>query len=315
MKPKTGSYDVGVIVGRFQVAELHEAHVELIESVRNLHPRVVIILGMGAVVGTRNNPLNFEARRQMIQEKYPDIDVVYIKDTKSDETWSRRLDEIVQDLLGPQQTAVLYGSRDSFIKYYTGKFPTLELVATKVVSGTELREAISKKAKPSYDWRAGAIWQTYNQYRKVYPTVDIAIHRNGKYLFVKKPGENLWRFPGGFAEPVSPTFEADALREAAQETHLECTDPEYIGSFKIDDWRYRGEADCIKTLLFHVQSPSGQEKADDDVDRSGWFFLNQLKPDDVEPEHRVLFAALMKFLGLTPEGEEPEHKRREPEEA
>ncbi len=34
--------DVGVIVGRFQVNELHEAHIDLITSVTNKHDRVLV---------------------------------------------------------------------------------------------------------------------------------------------------------------------------------------------------------------------------------------------------------------------------------
>jgi bifunctional NMN adenylyltransferase/nudix hydrolase len=296
MKPKSETCDCGVIIGRFQVAELHEAHKELIESVRAMHPRTVIVLGMSQVSGTRNNPLGFEPRRQMIQEKHPDVDVVYLKDTKSDNTWSKRLDELVRDLIGPNGTAVLYGSRDSFIKYYAGKFPTQELVATNIVSGTEIRAQLAKKAKPSYDWRAGAIWQAYNQYRKVYPTVDMAIRRDGKYLFVKKPNEQGWRFPGGFAED-SESYEADAIREALEETQLFCDNPTYIGSFRIDDWRYRGETDCIKTLFFRLDVADKNQiaKASDDVSECAWFGLDELTNGnrDIEREHQPLFAALV----------------------
>lgn len=298
MKSKTGNYDVGVVVGRFQVAELHEAHKELIDSVRAQHPRTVIILGLSSVIGTRNNPLGFEPRRQMIQESYPDVDVMYVKDTKSDKTWSHKIDEIVRDLAGPNSTAVLYGSRDSFIKCYSGRFPTLELVATKMVSGTDIREALAKKAKPSYDWRAGAIHQAYQQYPKVYPTVDMAIFRDDKVLFVKKPNEQKWRFPGGFAEPPSNSFEEDALREALEETKLHCANPQYVGSFKIEDWRYRGEVDSIKTLFFTMEANDLNElpEASDDVNKCQWFDPMQLSHHDVEDEHVILLLALQKRL-------------------
>ena len=297
MKPKSDKFDVGIIVGRFQVAELHEAHRELIDSVRAMHSRTVIVLGLSPVSGTRNNPLGFQPRRQMIQEHYPDIDVVYIRDMKSDAKWSRELDVIVRDVIGPNSSAMLYGSRDSFIRCYNGKFPTTELIATKVVSGSDIRAELSRKAKPSYDWRAGAIWQAFNQYRKVYPTVDMAIRRDGKFLFVKKPDEAKWRFPGGFAAD-SNSYEQDATREAKEETGLHCENPVYIGSFRINDWRYAGEVDCIKTLFFMLDSlvPNETAKADDDVDKCEWFFLHDLKTDDIEPEHRLLFSALIDHL-------------------
>ena len=47
MKPKTNpSTDVGIIVGRFQVDELHDAHVDLIQYVFDQHPKVIIFLGL-----------------------------------------------------------------------------------------------------------------------------------------------------------------------------------------------------------------------------------------------------------------------------
>lgn len=299
MKIKTDNADVAIVVGRFQVAELHEAHKELIDSVKSLHQRVIIVLGLSNVIGTQSNPLGFEPRRQMIQEEYPDIDIVYLKDYKSDKVWSKKLDEIVHDLIGPNQTAVLYGSRDSFIKYYSGKLPTLELVATKVVSGSEIRERLAKKATSSYDWRAGAIWQAFNQFRKVYPTVDAAIQRDGKILFVKKPNEDNWRFPGGFADINSFSYEDDAIREAKEETGLTCTNPVYIGSFKIDDWRYKDGIDCIKSILFLMDAPNISESAEVADDLKGgkcaWFNLNDLEEMNIEKEHVILFRTLKEY--------------------
>ncbi len=38
--------DVGVIVGRWQVDDLHEAHTRLIEEVRAQHKKVIIFVGL-----------------------------------------------------------------------------------------------------------------------------------------------------------------------------------------------------------------------------------------------------------------------------
>ena len=46
MKEKvTKPTDVAVIVGRFQVNELHDAHIDLITSVTQKHDRVLVFLG------------------------------------------------------------------------------------------------------------------------------------------------------------------------------------------------------------------------------------------------------------------------------
>ena len=42
--------DVGIIVGRFQVADLHPAHIDLIETVVKAHKRVHILLGVSPLI-------------------------------------------------------------------------------------------------------------------------------------------------------------------------------------------------------------------------------------------------------------------------
>ena len=71
MQVKTDSYDVGVIVGRFQVPELHPGHIDLIQTVCDAHDKVVIFLGLSPLMVTRENPLDFESRKQMILAKFP----------------------------------------------------------------------------------------------------------------------------------------------------------------------------------------------------------------------------------------------------
>ncbi len=112
--------NVGVIVGRFQVAELHEGHKQLIQSVRNEHNKVIIFLGLSVCVGTKNNPLDYEARKQMILQTFPEIIVGYIQDMRNDEVWSTTLDREINKLKSPAENVTLYGGRDAFIKHYSG---------------------------------------------------------------------------------------------------------------------------------------------------------------------------------------------------
>ena len=165
MKPKETTAEVGVIVGRFQVPELHEAHVDLIQSVINRHPKVIIFLGLSPCKTTYNNPLDFEARKQLILDKFPQVNVLYIKDERDDGVWSRKLDSQIEDILGANQKAVLYGSRDSFIPFYTTKtYDVIELEPDRFISGTEIRKSVSNRVKSTPDFRAGVIWGVNNPY-------------------------------------------------------------------------------------------------------------------------------------------------------
>lgn len=284
--------DVGVLVGRFQVPDLHKGHHEILSYVAERHDKVIIFLGLNATgMATESNPLDFQARQQMIAAEYPEFTINYIKDMWSNELWSKKLDEMVSDLCAPMQSVMLYGSRDSFIPHYEGRYPTQELEADFKISGTEIRNEIKRnRPKDSVDWRMGATHATSRRFPTTYTTVDIAIFNEeaDQLLLVKKPFEPQWRLPGGFAEPTSNNFEEDARREAQEETNLSVTDPKYIGSFKIDDWRYAGERDKIKTLLFVCKRTFGAVRADDDVAHAEWFDVSRLSKKNIHaPEPRI----------------------------
>ncbi len=95
------TYDVGVIIARFQVHELHEGHIDLIKNVCSEHEKVIIFLGLSPCMVTQNNPLDFESRKQMILDKFPSVNVLYIKDQEEDKNWSKELDEKINDLIFP----------------------------------------------------------------------------------------------------------------------------------------------------------------------------------------------------------------------
>ena len=286
--------DVGVIVGRFQVHELHSAHLDLIQFVCNNHKKVIIFLGMSPLLVTRNNPLDFESRKQMITETFPNVIVLYIKDRNSDEKWSAELDRQIVDVITPNQTVVLYGSRDSFISHYHGRFATQELVQETFISGSETRKMISKSVKNTPEFRAGVIWAAYNQYPKCYATVDIAIFNEDytKLLLARKPDETKYRFVGGFSDPGSDSFEADARREVHEETGLEITDLKHVGSMIVNDWRYRQETDVIKTIFYSCKVLFGRPEAQDDIAEVRWFDFDKINIDDLVDEHKKLFAKL-----------------------
>lgn len=294
-------YDVGVIVARFQVAELHEAHRAVIDSVMAAHDKVLLFLGLSPVRGTFNNPLDFEARKQMVLEAYPSLTVLYINDVGDDTRWSERLDSMIQDQLTPSQTAVLYGGRDSFLPKYTGRLPTRELKQERWVSGSELRRNEARSSpKGSADWRRGAIWAASNRFPTTFTTVDVALmSQDGlKLLLAKKRDEPLYRFVGGFSDPRSPSFEADAVREVSEETGLEIAPPVYIGSMPVDDWRYRGEVDKLKTLLFTADVLFGSPSPGDDLagGELRWFSIEDLPESHVMPSHRPLLRTFRKHL-------------------
>lgn len=300
MLERTETYDVGVIVGRFQVPELHAAHVDLIESVCARHSKVIIVLGISPLHVTRQNPLDFEARKQMILERFPELTIVYNNDQPTDEAWSVNLDSVIGALVTPMQTVCLYGSRDSFITHYSGRYSTTELLQETYISGTETRNAVAAgRTASSPDFRRGVVWAAHGGFPTCFPTIDVAVldERHERVLLARKPQETQHRFIGGFADPRSDSYEADVRREVDEEAHIAITDPKYLASFQIDDWRYRGELDVIKTLFFVAKLFSGRPTPDDDIEALQWFDLATLSPDrHIVPSHRPLAACLLERL-------------------
>lgn len=293
MKQHQKQYDVGVLVGRFQVHELHQAHIDLIQHVCDEHDKVIVFLGLSPLSNSANNPLDFQSRKQMLLDRWPNLNVLYVKDMPSDEVWTKRLDSQIADLVAPSQSVVLYGGRQSFAAHYTGKHEVRELADSAGVeySGTATRRMIARGSTfATPDWRAGAIWASANRYPTCFPTVDVAILKGNECLFGRKPNETKYRFIGGFADPRSESYEADAKREVAEETGLEVGNLRYIGSTLIDDWRYRNEPDKIKTLMFIADYTFGAPKPNDDIEEVRWMKLSSDNLNKIVPEHRSLFV-------------------------
>ena len=302
MKEKTPKpADVGIIVGRFQCHSLHDAHIDLINTVSKKHDRVMIFLGNSALRNTINNPLDFRSRRIMIHETFPEIEVLYIKDMRDDKLWSATLDSLILDNVTPTQSVMLYGSRDSFLKAYTGKYSVCELESEQFISATEVRKRISNTYQPSIDYRAGMISATTHRYPVCYQTVDVAIFNNeSKILLCRKPNELQYRFIGGFSDPRSNSLEEDVRREVMEEANIEINDIKYVCSQIVDDWRYSKEVDKIKTALFMASYTFGRPECGDDVAEVKWFDIKSLRSEVVRentivPEHIPL---LMKILYL-----------------
>lgn len=296
--------NVGVIVGRFQVNELHEGHRNLLDWVSSNYPQMIVVLGVSAVHGSRNNPLSSIVRGEMIRAEYPNAIILSLQDTNCDIAWSKNLDNQVRSVLTPNQKPVLFGSRDSFIPYYTGNLPTQELDGDvgDFWSGTQVRRQIveSPLNHNSPQFRAGVIYGSAAVYPRCIPTVDVAVFRDDEYTqvyMVRKHGETGFRFCGGYAESSNDSFEMDAKREIREEIgNLEVDKLEYVGSFNIDDWRYRTDVDKIRTTFFATKRLFGSINIQDteEIAEVETFDLTSVElADKIVEEHRYLLQELI----------------------
>jgi bifunctional NMN adenylyltransferase/nudix hydrolase len=292
----------GVIIARFQTPYLHGGHKYLIDEIRSKHNKVVVVLGVSTVKGSRRNPFDFYTRERLLKQYAPELMVLPLSDHPSDETWSKNLDTLLQNTF-PSESFILYGSRDCFMPYYNGHCQVVALPEFGEHSSTAIRNENSDKVLESVDFRMGINYAFQNTYSKVYPTVDIAVLKEGdtQVLLGKKHNAPEWRFPGGFSDPSDDSYEAAARRELQEECgDLEINAMQYIGSAKIDDWRYRSEEDKIMTLFFKTQWVFGHAKANDDLKELGWFPVKELQvmmqQGAIVKEHHVLVNLLLNNL-------------------
>ncbi len=290
-------YLIGVVVARFQVNELHESHIELISKVCENHKKVIVFLGIPVIENTRKNPLDYASREAMIRELYPSVIILPLKNMREDPDWSRSIDSMITMPFG-DLSALLYGSRDSFIPSYKGKHKTVELTTDTFYSGTAVRAKVSKEILASKDFRSGVIHANFARRPVTYPTVDIvAINDEGQILLCKKPNETLLRFIGGFVDRSDKSYEHAAKREFSEETGgCEIDELKYVTSAQINDWRYEGEQDGIMTTLFIGKFIYGKIEASDDIETLNWVYPDKVNSASIMPEHRELFIKLKEYL-------------------
>lgn len=312
-KIETDDYEVGVIIGRFQTNRLHEGHINLISHVLSNHKKTIILLGVSRVQNTKKNPLDFASRKAMIQKLFPSVMILPIMDQRYNEKWSQDVDNAISLPFG-EKKAIIYGSRDSFIPFYSGKNHVIELESSQDHNATNIRAEVAKETLDSSEFRAGVIYSTFNQRPVTYPTVDVVVHDGkGNILLAKKPHEQYWRFVGGFVDRTDKSYEEAAFRELAEETggNLNVTNARYIASMMVDDWRYRKEESGIMTTLFLMDKSWGSAKASDDIAEVSWIPIHELSNENgirtkVMEEHRALMRIFIDKVyngNLIPAGE------------
>lgn len=289
---------IGYFIGRFQTPYLTEGQANALETfLNNKFDYYFIILGVPQTKASKNNPLDFDSRRRMIEDAYPKMfQFHYIKDENNDFVWSNNLDNIIcKDIESFRSKdsfeTYICGSKENVISKYFGKFETKCIENYKIDSLEFQKEMVSKKITDPASWRAGACWSANNRYPVAYHTVDCAIFDDlsfEKVWMAKKENEDRLRFIGGFVDPSDNSAEYAAKRETKEETGLDCSVLGYISSRKIDDWRYRNEADKIITSFYALIKQNGIPNANDDVKELYKVNILTLDEKNVMTEHHQL---------------------------
>lgn len=299
---------VGVIVGRFQIPRLTVGHRVVFNKLNKDYDNYIIVLGDSGRPADKRYPFSVEDRKKMLDDLFIFnnlLGIVSLKDTKSDTVWSNNLDKVIQDLLGSlgmvNVSVDLLGSRDSFIKYYSGMYNTVTVEATDAaVSATDARKMFLEAHRVSNfrDYMYGRLCAVTEQYPTAYSTVDVAIFSPGEKMILlgRKHDEHEYRLIGGFLDPEKDDSTRDAaFREVYEETNIPkqlITSMVYCGNVKVNDWRYKS-SDCkIFTNVFKavLVTPHITYQAQDDIAELRWFEVAQIKESStlLTPNHRLL---------------------------
>jgi bifunctional NMN adenylyltransferase/nudix hydrolase len=279
--------NVGIIIGRFQVPELHDGHKALIDHVLENNDKLYVLVGASPFEYTKRNPLPvsgvIESVRDYLSEQDKEFVITSLPDCREDEDWSHRLDVLIS-CVAHKEKPTLYTGRDGFNTHYTGKYP-VEVVDLGIDgAATEIR----KNLEPTWDsveFREGVVYAIQNQYPKATVSVDAIVLDNShiNILLVRKHGETLWRLPGGVVDPDDTSLEHAMRRELGEETDLAFyTDPVYKFSTQVKDWR-----STLLTNVFELEATATTQefKDNEEIAEQRWYTLGAGLQYAVVKEH------------------------------
>lgn len=305
-----------VIVGRFQTHRLTCGHENLIKTAAKNANLLLVCVGNSIVRNTRREPLPFEARKTMLEEfclkntKVTELQIVPINDLGNMPLWCEQLDFIINSSVSAYYgdcDITIYGGRDSVVDYYTGKYKT-ELVGEIFgVNATHERDAVLNLIGTDMNesFRLGMIYASQWRFPCGFPTADIVCCRiknnNVEMLLCRKPNRTQYQLPGGFFDPnLDQNLEDTAIRELFEETNVVASTIGYLGSYVVDDFRYRKDIDKIVTSVYYIKCFDGCDaNPKDDVEEVKWFDLETLiKNTDtiIYPAHKkIIIDAIKNF--------------------
>lgn len=293
---------LGVIVARFQVPDLHPGHLHLVRSAQEQCDELMIVLGDHGGLRTDRDPLTFQERRLMVEERFPDmnIEIERLRDHPfSHNRWSNWLDELVGSKYGESRQVTMIGSRESFLDAYkeSGKYAVQYIEPVSDVSGTDLRKSIMHSANMTA--REAIIHHEQTRPAVAYSAADIAIVNDLSQRVVgisKRWFDGLYSLPGGFVDAEKDENDEDAARrERSEELPDIVTSDDYtqLGKrIRIDDPRYRKSKDKIYSSLFVTKHRDGALTPGDDAKGARWFERDELESMFV-PWHQPLVKRLI----------------------
>ena len=269
---------LGVIVGRFQTPDITPGHEFLFEEVYKRHDNIVVFIGCKPpnYQPDEKNPLDFFSRKAMIQGSKPNVSVLSITDNREDIEWSLELDKRIDEVRGTFDV-ILYGSRDSFISHYKGRFETYELESNIIYSATSVREKIIQSAKESEDFRAGVIYGLSNKLvcglHHSYGLIVQKDKKGYKVLLGKKRGEKEYTLFGGIYNPETDKSYSDTVKRNIREQlgkNFEIGSTKFLFDSQLNHWAYSSSNEKIHGNFFICEVAWGYPTPNSEFELVEW---------------------------------------------
>lgn len=301
---------VAVIYAPYQIPLVYQEPIQLVDRENSI---LIFVLPVKRFPNSKTAPLDFHTRQQMLHTACPKAMILPLPEEKCPENWVKKLESLVSGVLSSPSKITLYTSVEECHCYHANGgiwqskiFSSVPDISYWKKDPLPPKEAVCRKYVQSpidsVDFRKGVIYALNSRFPVSWLTVDMAVIRPGKkeVLLGRKPGEQLWRFPGGFKDRSDSNLEMSVHRELMEEvmkgmngmaSNEFFTSPSYVGSTNINDWRYAGDEDGITTVLFEVEFFGDLTKiqAGDDLEEVLWFDIDCVSPKILVAEHIKLW--------------------------
>lgn len=244
---------LGVLIGRFQVPEMHEGHRFIVKRMQEQCDEVLILFGSANRARSVKNPFTYKERTTAAHNLFPGVWTAPLNDyLYNDSQWMADVAATIALMQAEIKHVCRYDQELKIVLYghhkdgndYLKWFPQYEYVNINSdidVSGTEVRNSFMHMLPENVQADAAYFIKeriTFKDYP--YPDslniccADAVVECLGHILLIKRkftPGAGSWALPGGHKN-TNETFLQCALRELKEETNLRIPEPVLIGSIK-----------------------------------------------------------------------------------
>lgn len=295
---------LGILIGRFQVPEMHEGHRFLVREIQSQCDKVLILFGSANRTRSVKNPFTYRERAEATKRLFPEVICAPLNDYPyNDSQWmadvAATIDHVVDILCKENDICpvpILYGHHkdgNDYLKWFP-QFEYVNINSEIDISGTEVRNSHKHLLPESVQIDMEYFAKEKDMFKNYpFPEAlnincgDAVLECSGHILLIKRgrsPGMGNWALPGGHKN-TNETFLQCALRELVEETNIRIPERVLIGSIErtyLFDSPTRSSGIPKSTLAVHIvvkPDPNGslpRANGQDDAVETRWVPISDI---------------------------------------